>query len=57
MKVNVLVVSGKEFVADEFNHLSWDTTKRFYVGQGIWKYRNLLKYRLIPYSIYKKDKV
>ena len=57
MKVrrNTIVFEGKEFIADENNFLRWDTTKKFFIGQKIWKYRNFLKYKLVPYTIYKQE--
>jgi hypothetical protein len=54
-KRNTLVFEGKEFITEKDNWLRWDITKRYYIGQSLWKYRNFLKYKLIPYSIYKQE--
>lgn len=57
-RIKVLVTGGHEFeeaIKEGLpNWFTWDTTRKFYIGNTIRKHINMLKYRLVPYSIYHK---
>ena len=57
--IKVLVVNGYEFeeaIKEGLpNWLTWDTTRRYYIGDSFRKHINRLKYNLKPYSVYTKE--